>query len=266
MLVFEFARPDTPEGPPRRVVAKRSAGDSAARTLPRVQCLLAELERTGARELGIPRPLFERDGWLVSEHAPGEPLASRRLSRRAYRRVGRALARLHRLTPVGLDPRSLEDHLAERVRPHPEELLRSLPERGALLSRALAWLRANDAWPSPVPIHRDFHLRQLFDTPERTWVVDWDDLAAGDPAFDVAGFLVYLHTHPAPDRPVQEAAFRSGYVELAPWPDADRLGLHVGFHLLRRACRRYRLRDPGWERELDRMLDGLARRVPAEGC
>lgn len=45
-----------------------------------------------------------------------------------------------------------------------------------------------------VPLHRDFHLRQLFDDGKFVTVVDWDLSAQGDPAFDVA-YLTTCATH-----------------------------------------------------------------------
>jgi aminoglycoside phosphotransferase (APT) family kinase protein len=47
-------------------------------------------------------------------------------------------------------------------------------------------------------------------------LIDWDLLAWGDPAFDVAYFIVYLRTHLCPSRIGSAvAAFLTGYLSLA---------------------------------------------------
>jgi len=272
VLVFAFRRLDEPDAPRRKLVAKQSSGFGRA-TAERIGPLVEALDELPRPELGIPRPILHGADWLVSDYAPGAPMArftSESGRTDAFRRAGCALARLHCLDRHGLPVRKLDDHLADRVRPHPDELGRALPERAELVARALSWLReVEHAEPSlsPVPIHRDFHLRQLFDTPERVWVVDWDELAAGDPAFDVAGFVTYLRTHRVPDRQIREAAFLAGYAEIAPLPAAGRMHLYTAFHLLRRACRRFRLGDAGWREELEwmlNMLSGLIAQQPRE--
>ena len=88
-------------------------------------------------------------------------------------------------------------------------------------------------------------------------VLDWDDIGTGDPIFDVAYLLAWLDAHEAPLRAAEAGhAFLAGYGPLGPGAE-ERLPVYRVFNLVRRACRRYRLRDPGWESEAERMLDRL---------
>jgi aminoglycoside phosphotransferase (APT) family kinase protein len=107
-----------------------------------------------------------------------------------------------------------------------------------------------------VPLHRDFHLRQLFDAGEHVTVLDWDDAASVEPTFDVGYFTAYLKTHhEAADAGQGIDAFAAGYGgDEALWA---RVPVYERFNFLRRAARRYRLRDAGWERELASMLRRL---------
>jgi aminoglycoside phosphotransferase (APT) family kinase protein len=108
-----------------------------------------------------------------------------------------------------------------------------------------------------VPLHRDFHLRQLFDDGAHVTVLDWEDAAAGDPAFDVGYFTAYLRTHHGDAAAAGGiAAFRAGYGgDDALWA---RVPVYERFNFLRRAARRWRLKDDGWERELAAMMQRLA--------
>src|SRR5262249_20493753 len=189
-------------------------------------------------------------------------------SPRVMPRVGRALRELHEqpLWP-GLE-RRLRDHVAELIRPAPAALVEAFPELAGTVNRTLERLRFADERWGKLPmtwLHRDFHLRQLFDDGRRVTVIDWDDLAFGDAAFDIGYFTAYLKTHhAAADAETGIAAFRSGYGgDEALWsrvPDYER------FNFLRRACRRFRLKDDGWREEIGAMMARLDRgRRPRPG-
>jgi aminoglycoside phosphotransferase (APT) family kinase protein len=208
---------------------------------------------------------------LVQSAAPGEPLTrmTSTLAPERMRRVGRALAELHRLPAHGVVPRQLHDHIAELVRPAPEQLAAVLPKHARLIERALDWMHQKDAaCPStshPVLLHRDFQLRQLFASETHVTVVDWDDLAAGDPSFDIYYLVAYLRSHLADGAAdACERAFLAGYHELSPASAAHRRELWLAFNHLRRAARRFRLRDDDWEASLARSLDALSALVARE--
>ena len=198
---------------------------------------------------------------LLQEYAPGVGFEScenpeRRLD--FQRLAGRALAELHSLPPLDEPAKTLRDHVAELVRPRPGRLVETFPEYGPAVRSALARMAAIESmWPTSTvaPIHRDFHLRQLRRDGDRMWVVDWDSAANGDPAFDVAYFIVYLQNHMTPESAAAAvSAFVAGYVEVGDPDVLNRLAAYKIFNYLRRACRRFRLQDADWKQEMRLML------------
>ena len=227
--------------------------------------LLQALEAAGTRTLRVPRPIawLESPGALLMEVAMGEPCRSLdpMLMPATLERIGRALQELHALTiPLPMrSVRRLVDHVEDLVRPNPAVLAAALPVHAALIQRVLARLYAEESAWGPLPevlLHRDFHLRQLFDDGTHVTVLDWDDAACGDPAFDVGYFATYLKTHyPVATATVGIAAFRMGYGgDVGLW---ERTATYERFNYLRRACRRFRIRDANWERELAAILERL---------
>ena len=243
----------------RRIIGKFRADGGGGEGI----TLLRELSARTPGVLRVPRPVawFEATGALLTEAAAGTPC--RRLdvaqSPAALVRIGQALAELHHVPLSWGAPRRMHHHIEELMRPSPEALAAALPAHAARIARALERLAADEArWSTTLPVllHRDFHLRQLFDDGTHITVLDWDDAAFGDAAFDVGYFTTYLKTHH--ERAAAEtgiAAFRDGYGgDDALW---SRVPVYERFNHLRRACRRFRLRDAGWERELERMLARL---------
>ena len=225
--------------------------------------MLMQLAAAGTHVLRVPTPIAWVDGAdaLLMSAATGEPCTELTPSRapQALERIGRALAELHHTPLVHAEPRTMADHIRDLVRPSPYSLIEAMPSWADVIARALeGLLLAERAWGrvAVAPLHRDFHLRQLFDDGRCVTVLDWDDAAPGDPAFDVGYFTTYLRTH----RTAEEAecgirAFRRGYGgDAALWA---RVPVYERFNYLRRACRRYRLRDAGWEGELEAMLQAL---------
>jgi len=225
--------------------------------------LLRELYGAGTRALRVPGVVdwLASEGVLLTEAAAGRPCRTLDPARErdTLGRIGAALRELHAL-PLRRGPaKRLADHVADLVRPSPAVLAEALPAHAARIHATLeALARAEASWGgTPVTLlHRDFHLRQLFDDGERVTVLDWDDAASGDPAFDVGYLTAYLRTHHGADAAeAGVAAFREGYGE-----DGDvwaRVPVYERFNYLRRACRRFRLRDAGWETELEAMLARL---------
>lgn len=220
--------------------------------------------------LRVPRVLLHDESLavLVQSFAPGLPLAGLTSAQPAARmeRVGRALAELHRLPADGVEPRGLSEHIADLVHPAPEDLAAALPRHASLIERAVEWMheedRARPARSHPVLLHRDFQLRQMFESGTQISVVDWDDLAAGDPSFDIYYLLAYLRSH----LPVDTAAacarqFLNGYHEVWPASTGNRRELWLAFNHLRRAARRYRLQDDHWEAVLERTFSVLSELV-----
>jgi aminoglycoside phosphotransferase (APT) family kinase protein len=258
---------ETPDG--RNVLEFRSGderligkvwpdGDGAA-MLGLLQALAAATTAT----FRVPQPVAwcERSRVLVTEVASGA--ACRGLGPATWagplERVGRALREFHGLDLRPTPLRQMSDHVRELMRPGPTTMATAFPTHADRIGRTLAELEAAErSWgPLPVvPLHRDFHLRQLFDDGEHVTVLDWDDAASGDAAFDVGYLTAYLKTHYGDAAAVSGiAAFRTGYGgERALW---SRVPVYERFNFLRRACRRLRLQDRGWERELSAMMARL---------
>jgi aminoglycoside phosphotransferase (APT) family kinase protein len=223
---------------------------------------------SGCEVLRVPAPLLAHGRVLVLERLGGASYTQRADTPdapAALHLAGRALAELHGVVvPLGdrATARSLTDHVAELVRPHPARLAATHRGWAPLIGQTLTYLRAADpAGDAPVALlHRDLHLRQLIDVDDRgeqVGIVDWDDLAAGDPMFDVAFLTTYLETHLASPGALTEA-FLDGYATLAPRPTPQQLHPYRCFNLLRRACRRFRVQDAGWRPEMERMMGLLA--------
>jgi len=243
----------------RRVIGKlREDGGGEADA-----ALLRALAGAGARVLRVPAVVdwLPAEGVLLMDAAGGR--ACRTLDpareRDTLARIGVALRELHAL-PLRRGPgKRLADHVAELVRPSPRVLAEARPADAHRIHATLASLAAAEASWGTLPVtllHRDFHLRQLFDDGERVTVLDWDDAASGDPAFDVGYLTAYLRTHhAAAAAEAGIAAFREGYGDAGGvWA---RVPVYERFNYLRRACRRFRLRDAGWEAELEAMLGRL---------
>ncbi len=225
--------------------------------------LLRQLYASGTATLRVPEPVT----WLEASRALVTGAASGTSCRHAdplqddtvFERIGRALAEFHALPIVPGPAKRLADHIDELIRPAPRVLAAALPQYAARITHALARLEEESAkWGlvPVVPLHRDFHLRQLFDDGVHITVIDWDDAASGDPAFDVGYFTAYLKSHLSSEAAAAGiAAFRRGYGG----PEAlwARVPVHERFNALRRACRRFRLQDAGWQRELEAMFARL---------
>lgn len=226
--------------------------------------LLGALSRARCATLQVARPVAWLPEYeaLITEVATGTACRSLDLTADggAITRIARALSELHSIVlPPGVTlpgPKSLADHVADLMQPAPWVLARRFPAHAQAISHTLAGLTRDEASWGVTPVvvlHRDFHLRQLFDDGSRITVVDWDDAALGDPAFDVGYFTAYLRTHySTDDAELGIAAFRASYGgALGLW---ERVPAYERFNYLRRACRRLRLRDPGWRESLEAML------------
>ena len=229
----------------RRVVVKVRAGSSGpdgTRAATALRALSAALPPDSP--LGVPDVLWHdaAAGVLVIGHVPGEPLdqslAGGDLA--ALNRAGAALAVLHGL-PAVLGPAvGLRHALADLVAPHPLVLAAAVPELAARVTAVLTGVLAAEPLVRPAaPVHRDVHLRQLHGDGARTWLLDWDSAAQGDPAFDVGNLVASLRSKAVGEAAV--AALLDGYA------GADRSGalartpVYEAFTYLRLACKRYRV-------------------------
>jgi aminoglycoside phosphotransferase (APT) family kinase protein len=211
--------------------------------------------------LRVPRPLVldAEKGLLLMTAVDGRPLdgIDPAATRGAMRRAGVALSELHAQRLDGLRVLRLSGELRARLEPSLAQVAEIFPSSEHALRRLEAIVDGLDD-PSGgfVPIHGDYQLRQLCDDGVGMGVVDWDSLAAGDPAYDVAYFVTYLinHARPASARAGIES-FLGGYR-----PSRElvaRAAVYEAFNYVRRCCRRLRLRDQGWREEARSMLARL---------
>jgi Ser/Thr protein kinase RdoA (MazF antagonist) len=123
------------------------------------------------------------------------------------------------------------------------------------------------ALPDPaLPIHFDYATADVLVPPDGpTTVVDFDDAAMGDPAFDVANFgatLMLRGWRRAADSGTfaeAAAAFEAGYREHAPLPPiAPAIEAAVWLRLAHR-CLERRVGEELWRFALERAGEGLAR-------
>jgi aminoglycoside phosphotransferase (APT) family kinase protein len=246
------------------VIAKCYADDTGTRThrvMAAVAAALAEREDT---VLAAPAALgYDASRrCLVQSRAGGVPfpeLAGTGEFLPALRLAGEALAELHGLPLAEGEAKRLADHMADLMHPHPLELGRRLPAEQTRIEALLAALVAAERRLArdvePRPLHRDFHLRQLFLQERRVWLIDWDLYARGDPALDLGNFLMYLETRLDADIQVCTEAFLDGYFSRAAAGIYPRIALYKALNYLRRACKHCRLGQPGWSGKAAQMLD-----------
>lgn len=238
----------------RHLVARALGSRRAAERLELMQALSA----CHTEQFAVPRPIAALPGgWFVEEFIDrAEVDGSEPIDLPA--RIGVALAELHGLPLARGRPCTLGEHLDELVRPHPTALVESVPDARVLVRDALAAIATQRSeGVAPVPLHRDFHLRQLL-VGERVWVVDWDTFGWGDPAFDVGYFATYLQTHlPAATAREWCETFLDAYCGHSGHDVRPRLAIHRLYNHLRRACRRLRRREEAWRSRMERSLDGV---------
>jgi aminoglycoside phosphotransferase (APT) family kinase protein len=137
-------------------------------------------------------------GLVATGVVPGRPFGSLLEAPEALPaayELGAALATLHAAPAPGWLPPHDVAAEARLVRAFAERAGRHLPEaRAPLLTRAAAAASRLEQLPAiePVPLHRDLHDGQVLVDGARVGLVDFDTLAAGDPALDLGNLLAHL--------------------------------------------------------------------------
>ncbi len=273
-LIVEYALKDDAllrARPRARVIAKFFSDGMGAHSYQVMRRVAAGLDRLpgGPAVLAIPEAHFYDPELrlLVQQRVEGTlypELVSRRNYRMYLRLAGRALACLHRIDAGGEPVRRIGEHIAELMRPHPLRVAEEVPALRSRIEALVAALHAAEAgWPALAPawLHRDFHMSQLFHHRGRVWLIDWDLAAAGDPALDVGNFLIQVRKEIA-DRTRSEpgrAAFLEGYAEGGGADVGARPAVYEAFNCLRRACKRYRVRDGRWQERMNGLVAAAER-------
>lgn len=201
--------------PERRAVVRTAAGYLKLVRPGKVAPTVWTARSAAGLDVGAPQVL-EVDpigGAIITETLPGVPLTDRLAGagvEELCATVGRLLARLHAVPPERVPG------LAE----HGPAQERAVLRRWTGLAEAYGVLQRQ---PEPsvadsgrrVLVHRDFHDGQLLVDGGDVRALDFDLLAVGDPALDVANFLAQLELRSAqgvlPDAESAGAAFLSGY-------------------------------------------------------
>jgi tRNA A-37 threonylcarbamoyl transferase component Bud32 len=221
-------------------------------------------DRDAADRISIPEvaAYMPRLSLLLQEEIGGEPVKSFLTTadaERALRQMAVGLVKLHR-TPVRFgEPFSMDDHL-RRCHPRPQVLRERCPDlRPAvdeILGEAVRLERAYaDAPPSLV--HGDFHMGQVHVSPEHTWLIDFDAACMADPAADLGNILVFLKgkARKVPNAPLLADAFLDEYFKHMPAEILKRVALFEAITHLRRACKRLRFQEDGWQKKARRFID-----------
>jgi len=150
--------------------------------------------------LRVPRPLLVvRDlGLVVLDHFPGADLREVLHDGGAYEALtlaGRWLARLHAAVPLAGLRSASPDHELGKVQRWCDLIGSALTGADAgrldLALKSMGDLTGRLKF-EPVMIHKDFYFGNVLWDGERVCVLDFDELAVGDPALDLGHFLAHL--------------------------------------------------------------------------
>lgn len=235
---------------------------------------MSRLARLAARhrlDLVIPPPSHydeqRRALWLAEVR--GEPLEARLLGVRRLavcRRVGRALAQLHRYADPGAGatewtPSRLLDELQHKS----ARLCAADATAASMMAALLQELRSSAAklvGQSRAAIHGDFHVGQVLVQDRRVVFCDLDELACGNPAQDLANLSVdlWLRAHPRERIDAIEAVVLAAYCAEAACV-IGRVDLHwyALIALVNRAYRAYLQQAEDTEQRLARIAGEIER-------
>jgi Ser/Thr protein kinase RdoA (MazF antagonist) len=220
--------------------ARRGITLTPGSTLAVAQCVAAEPRRAML--------MFEwLDGTQLTDVAGDEQERER-----VFRRVGLALAELHRgQADASSVPRvsGAADLISEA------EALGTmwppLSPRATDVARRVASLV--DAEPAAAhTLHGDFHPAQTLIQGERVAILDFDRSGLGPAAYDLGTFIAHLERDGLTGRLRKEsverlsAALIDGYGVSAPAPSASSIRHHTAAALLRLSPEPFRYRDPNW--------------------
>ena len=181
--------------PEKRAVIRSSAGYRKVVRPDAYPKALGGARLAGSLPVGAPAVVdaCPATGTITTEALPGRPLTQVLAGTAAIdacAAVGRRLAQLHRLNPPAVGRVSIAEH-------GPDEEIAVL-RRWTRLSREFGVERDFGEPPDLVPttsprlIHRDFHDGQVVMDGDRPGILDFDLMAWGDPALDLANFLAHL--------------------------------------------------------------------------
>ncbi len=173
--------------------------------------------------------------------------------------MGNSLAALHRSDcptneEISLEARLLDAHKKAR------KLRRAFPEVSPALQVLITQAEDELDTLPPAPdtlLHGDMHLRQFLQVNQDVMLFDFDELAHGDPALDLASFIVDLYMTDMKDRRIQQLleVFLRAYQSHARWPvSGARIAWHARLQLLNKAYRFYLQQEPDVRGKIQHVL------------
>jgi aminoglycoside phosphotransferase (APT) family kinase protein len=147
-------------------------------------------------------------------------------------------------------PKPLEHELA-KVDRWCEEIATVVPARS--VRRRMQSLAAR---LSPLPgtlIHRDFYYANVVWDGARVWLLDFDELGVGDPAFDLGHFLAHLEVlaYRATGDFTAYADAAGRFLGACRPVEADRLRLYRAYTFVKLAATEVRRRRAGWREQCE---------------
>lgn len=181
----------------------------------------------GTEAAGVPEPLalVRARAMVVYRAVDGVPALDVAADDRpsAAEAAGAALRSLHAADV--LLARTLQPEAeADAVRLWARRIGRHVPAVAALcgdVAQRLARAMTDVPLLPGVPVHKDFHAGHVLLAGSRAWILDVDEARMGDPALDVAHFLVHLDAAGWPEVDDARRAFWNGYGDV-PGDDAGR--------------------------------------------
>jgi hypothetical protein len=212
--------------------------------------VLAERVAGWIQAVGEPEPLavVPELGLLIRPYVPGDDLRHA-LGSPAMQAAARRIAALHAASPpAGVKPKSLEHELAKVARWCEEIAEVVAPAQAHSRVHAFA-ARAGAA--APALVHRDFYYANVVWDGARAWLLDFDELGVGDPAFDVGHFLAHLEVLGYRANGDFDANARAADRFLRAYPPIDpaRLALWRTYTFLKLAATEVRRQRPGWSEQ-----------------
>jgi len=207
-------------------------------------------------DIRIAEPLFmARDiNLLFMEVVPGikvRKFIKRGLDSTAYmRRFARTLAKLHQCEFAPNRKITLQNQLREKQREHCQ-LIASFPKLRKSIQSIVETsqnIAGNFVTDIHVPVHMDYNLGHVLIDGERSWLIDYDDIRHGDPAWDVGKVLTFTilnNENPAVSNGKElREAFKEEYFSIMDKTIAVRVPLYKAYYLLSRACKYQRTEEP----------------------
>ena len=215
---------------------------------------------------------------VLQEFAPGEDLRHALAAGAADAPIALAarwLATLHGApAPPGLKATSLAHELDKLQRWHVRVAATLAPQEERRFSRA--WDSLSQTAPEMADaartlIHKDLYYAHVLWDGENVWVLDYDQLSTGDPAFDVGHFtahlenLAYRATGRADAYEGPARLFVETYDRHASIPVAARLPFYRAYTFIKLAATEVSRNRPAWQ-ERTRVLAELACREAEAGA